>query len=86
MAPRNYKDEYKAYQGKPEQRKRNDARKAARRKMEAAGVVKRFDGLDVDHKSGSPMNNAKSNLRAIPKSVNRSYPRTKTARKINTKD
>lgn len=86
MAERNYRQEYLRYHAKPEQRKRNDARKAARRKMEAAGKVRKGDGKDVDHKSGSPMNNSMSNLKAIPKSQNRSYPRTKTASKVNKKD
>ena len=36
--PRNYTGEYKNYQGTPAQRKRNDARKAARRKMVASGA------------------------------------------------
>lgn len=38
---RNYTGEYNNYQGTPAQRRRNDARKTARRKMVAAGAVKR---------------------------------------------
>lgn len=83
---RDYRSEYLNYHAKPEQRKRNDARKAARRKMEAAGKVRKGDGKDIDHKNGSPMNNSMSNLKAIPKSQNRSYPRTKSASKVNKKD
>ena len=39
--PRNYRSEYDNYQSKPEQRKRNDARKKSRRKMvKAVGKMK----------------------------------------------
>lgn len=78
---RNYRKEYDNYQGKPEQRKRNDARKAARRKMTAAGKVRKGDGKDVDHKDGNPKNNSKKNLRVTTKKANRSFKRTKSARK-----
>lgn len=79
---RDYKLEYKNYQGKPEQIKNRSKRNQARAKMEKAGKVRKGDGLDVDHKNclvkgGS---NKMSNLRAIPKSKNRSFARTKTAR------
>lgn len=78
---RNYKNEYQAYQGTPEQRRKNDSRKAARRKMEAAGKVKKHDGKDVDHKNGNPKDNSSKNLRVVSKSTNRSYPRNKNAGK-----
>ena len=78
---RNYRKEYDNYQGKPEQRKRNDARKAARRKMTAVGKVRKGDGKDVDHKDGNPKNNSKKNLRVTTKKSNRSFKRTKSARK-----
>ncbi len=84
--PRDYKAEYKNYHSKPEQRKRNDARKAARRKMEAAGKVTKGDGKDVDHKSGNPMNNSPQNLVVKGRSANRSYPRTKSAKKKDMRD
>ena len=79
--PRDYKKEYKAYQGTPEQRKRNDKRKAARRKMEAAGKVRKGDGKDVDHKNGNPKDNSRKNLRVTSKKVNRSFPRNSKAGK-----
>ena len=72
---RNYKSEYENYQGTPAQRRRNDARKAARRKMEAAGKVTKGDGKDVDHKNGNPKDNRMSNLRVTSKANNRSIPR-----------
>ena len=84
---RNYKQEYENYHGTPEQRKNRAARNAARRDAEREGIVRKGDGMDIDHKV--PLSkggtNAKSNLRAVPKSDNRSFPRTKTgALKSNT--
>ena len=79
---RNYKSEYQAYQGKPEQIANRAKRNAARREMEKAGRVHKGDGKDVDHKrpiarGGS---NDRSNLRVTSKSENRSFARTKSAR------
>lgn len=79
--PRNYRQEYDRYQGKPAQKKRRAQRNTARRKMEKAGKVRKGDGKDVDHKDGNPKNNSKGNLKIKSKASNRSYPRTKTARK-----
>jgi 5-methylcytosine-specific restriction endonuclease McrA len=78
---RNYRQEYDRYQGTPEQRKKNNARKRARYAMEKAGKVKEHDGKDVDHvtpiaKGGG---NGMKNLRVTTKSKNRSFPRTKNA-------
>jgi hypothetical protein len=84
--PRDYKNEYKAYHSKPEQREKNNARKRARYALEKGGVVSKGDGKDVDHKDGNAKNNARKNLRVVPKTVNRSFPRTKTAAKKNSKD
>jgi hypothetical protein len=81
MTDRNYTGEYANYQGTPAQRKRNDARKAARRKMVAAGKVKINDGNDVDHKNGNPKDNSTKNLRVTTKRTNRSFPRTSTSKK-----
>jgi hypothetical protein len=69
---RDYRREYDTYQGTPEQRKRNDDRKQARRKMVKAGKVRK--GQDVDHISRSErggLNNSMSNLRAQSPHVNR---------------
>jgi len=81
MAERNYKKEYKNYQGKPEQIKNRAKRNAARSKMEKAGRVSKGDGKDVDHVRGVGAGNGKSNLRVQPKSTNRSFARDKNARK-----
>lgn len=79
---RNYKQEYENYQGTPEQIKKRAMRNAARREMEKKGLVHKGDGKDVDHKTplAKGGSNAAGNLRAVPKSANRSFPRTKTAR------
>ncbi len=79
--PRDYKKEYQNYQGKPEQIANRTKRNAARSEMEKKGVVSKGDGKDVDHKT--PMakggGNGKGNLRAVPKSANRSFARTRSA-------
>jgi hypothetical protein len=79
--PRNYKNEYQAYQGTPEQRKRNDERKKTRRLMEKVGRVKKGDGKDVDHVNGNTKDLSKKNLRVVAPTTNRSFPRNKKAGK-----
>lgn len=68
---RDYKKEYKNYQGKPEQIKnrasRNKARRLAIKKYGRAAV----SGKDIDHRDGNPRNNSASNLRIMSKSHNR---------------
>ena len=71
------------YDKSPERKKANAARKRARYKLEKAGLVKKHDGKDVDHKNGNPNDNRSSNLVAQSKSKNRSYSRTKNAKKRN---
>ena len=41
---RNYKEEYKDFHSKPDEKKRRAGRNAARKKMAAAGKVKKGDG------------------------------------------
>ena len=77
---RNYAKE-DAWENSPEQVKNRMARNRARAEMMRKGVVHKGDGKDVDHvkpiaKGGG---NTPGNLRAIPKSQNRSFARTKTA-------
>lgn len=60
---------------KPGQQEKRHKTNAARAKMVKAGLVKKGDGKDVDHKKmlkdgGS---NALSNLRAVSKSTNRAW-------------
>lgn len=80
--PRNYVNEYQSYQGKPEQIKKRAMRNAARAEMEKKGVVSKGDNKDVDHKTpiAKGGGNGNGNLRAVPKSQNRSFARTKSAR------
>lgn len=69
---RNYKKEYRDFQGTPTQLKRRAERNAARRKMESAGRVRKGDGKDVDHRNHNTRDNRPSNLRVMSKSANRS--------------
>ena len=69
---RDYKEDYKDFHSKPDQKKRRAGRNAARRKMAAAGKVKKGDGKDVHHKDGNALNNKRKNLRVESKSKNRS--------------
>ena len=80
--PRDYKKEYANYQGKPDQIANRAKRNAARAEMMKKGVVAKGDGKDVDHKTPSAKGggNGTGNLRAVPKSANRSFARTKSAR------
>lgn len=68
---RNYRKEYRTYQGKPEQKKNRAKRNAARARLMAEGAVHKGDGKDVDHKDGNPQNNARSNLRVASRKKNR---------------
>lgn len=73
---RDYAQEKKTSDARGEKPKRA-ARNRARLVMEKAGLVKKNE--DVDHKK--PLSkggtNARSNLRAVPASENRSFPRKK---------
>ena len=69
---RNYKEEYKHFHSKPDQKKRRAGRNAARRKLLKSGVVKKGDGKDVHHKDGNPKNNSRKNLAVESASKNRS--------------
>jgi hypothetical protein len=79
--PRDYKQEYANYQGKPAQIANRAKRNAARATLEKKGVVHKGDGKDVDHKTpiAKGGGNGASNLRVVPKSVNRSFARTRNA-------
>lgn len=84
--PRNYRQEYDAYQGSEKQKINRAERNAARAKMIKAGKARVGDNKDVAHVSGSTKNNSMSNLKMETKKQNRSYPRTSGARKKNKKD
>ena len=69
---RDYKREYAIYHGKPEQIKRRAQRNKTRRMMARAGLVRKGDGRDVDHKDHNVYNQGRSNLQVMSKSKNRS--------------
>jgi hypothetical protein len=78
---RDYKKEYENYHSKPAQKKRRAQRNASRRKAVEEGLVRKGDGKDVHHRDGNPMNTSLGNLQVMSQSKNRSFARTKTARK-----
>jgi len=78
---RNYVEEYKNYQSRPQQIKNRAERNAARAQLAKEGLVHKGDGRDVDHarplvKGGS---NDRSNLRVKSAHDNRSFKRTRNA-------
>ena len=78
---RNYRNEYDKYQGTTAQKKRRAMRNKARRAALRNGTVKKGDNKDIHHKDGNPFNNSSSNVSVRHRSLNRSFARTKTARK-----
>ena len=81
MTKRNYRKEYDRYHKRPKQIKRSASPNQARAIMAKRGVVTKGDGKDVHHTTRNPMNNKKLSVKS--KSKNRSFARTKTARKKN---
>ncbi len=72
-AKRNYKKEYKNYQGKPEQIANRTKRNSARAEAIKDGRVKKGDNKDIDHKKklANGGSNSKSNTRVRSASANR---------------
>ena len=68
---RDYKKEYENYHSQPEQRRRNDGRKKARRLMVKKHGASKLEGKDIDHKDRNPRNNSTRNLRIQSKKENR---------------
>ena len=79
--PRNYRQEYDRYQGTAAQKKRRAGRNKARRLMVAKGKAKKGDGKDVAHKDNNPLNSVAKNIRMESKQSNRSFKRTKNAKR-----
>ena len=77
---RDYAKEYREYHAKPEQKKRRAARNKARRKMVAAGRVRKGDGKDVHHKDRNPRNNSSKNLAVTTQKKNRGWRRKSGSR------
>jgi 5-methylcytosine-specific restriction endonuclease McrA len=73
MRDRDYAKEYREYHGKPEQIKNRAARNGARRKAAKAGLVRKGDGMEVDHKRplSKGGSNHRSNLRIVTRKTNR---------------
>jgi 5-methylcytosine-specific restriction endonuclease McrA len=73
----------KAYNARPEQVNNREKRNAARAELMKAGVVKKGDGKDVNHKT--PLDrggsNARSNLEATGQKENRGWRRGKSSYK-----
>lgn len=79
--PRNYKKEAK-YDSQPHVKKKRANRNLARRRAMRAGLVRKGDGKDVHHVGGNALNK-NSRTKVMPASKNRSYTRTRNARKRN---
>ena len=75
---RNYKSEYDNYHSKPEAKKKRANNNKANRD---AGTYGNGDGKDIAHKDNDTNNNKKSNLSKQSPSKNRSFSRTKTAKR-----
>ena len=78
---RNYKKEYANYHSKPAQKKNRAGRNAARTIAKKRGG--NIAGKDVAHRNGNPRDNRPRNLTTQTASRNRSFARTKNARKRN---
>jgi hypothetical protein len=78
---RDYRKEYDNYHSSPKQKKNRASRNAARAAMVKSGKVKKGDGKDVTHRDGNPRNNSSKNLGVLKASKNRSYRRTRGAKK-----
>jgi 5-methylcytosine-specific restriction endonuclease McrA len=74
---RDYKKQNEKYDGKEPVKKDRASRNAARALLKKEGVVSKGDGKDVDHKK--PLSkggtNARTNLRAVAASKNKSFAR-----------
>ena len=69
---RDYNREYALYHGKPEQIKRRAQRNKTRRMMMKQGLVRKGDGMDVDHRNNNVYDQRRSNLQVMTASKNRS--------------
>lgn len=67
----NWKTNYEHYLWSKTKIWERSTRNKARRKMEKAGKVKKWDKKDVDHVRGIKAGNGKSNLRVTSRSANR---------------
>jgi len=82
MTNRNYKKEYANYHSKPTQKVNRAGRNKARSLVMKAGGAAKVAGKDVHHKNGNPKDNRVGNLAVTSKTANRSFKRTKNAKKL----
>ena len=82
MPNRNYKKEYANYHSKPKQKVNRAGRNKARSLVMKAGGAAKVAGKDVHHRNGNPKDNRASNLAVTSKTANRSFKRTRTAKKL----
>lgn len=75
---RDYDSEYKNYHSKPKAKKQRARNNKANRDM---GTYGNGDGKDIAHKDNNTKNGSKSNLSKQSPSSNRSYARTKSAKR-----
>jgi hypothetical protein len=73
--PTQVKRQINGYNARPENVAKRVKNNQARSKLMKEGVVRKYDGKDVDHKTPlrSGGGNSRGNLRAIPKSRNRGW-------------
>jgi len=81
-SPRNYKREYANYHAKPLQKVNRAGRNKARKLAVSKGATVKGDGKDVHHKNGNPRDNRTGNLAVTSKTANRSFKRTRNAKKV----
>ena len=62
--------EYDAFQSSEEQIKKRSSRNSARRSAIKSGIISARDKRVIDHKNSNPLDNRKSNLRAMSRSAN----------------
>ncbi len=82
MPNRNYKKEYANYHSKPAQKVNRAGRNKARKLVMKTGGAAKVAGKDVHHKNGNPRDNRAGNLAVASKTANRSFKRTRTAKKL----
>lgn len=75
------KANYAKYWGNPKAVAARSLRNKARRIMEKRGLVKKGDGMEVDHIHGTGKGNGSSNLRVITRLRNRVLGQKKAVRK-----
>jgi hypothetical protein len=63
--------EYRKYHSSPRMKQERALRNKNRRNAQKRGIVRKGDGLHIDHKDGNVRNNNNRNLRVVRGSVNR---------------